>query len=300
MNKKLLSIALTAGLILPGVAATHANAETKPVNYKVCTASDKVVKFEKVNLQELVKKYNLPEIEKLIKEQQSKKQVNNNKETATNNKQASNSNSTNKKPADSNTEKPAKVAEQPTNQEKVAQPTNPEKPANSENVSKPSTQAPAAPEQPASNNENNPASNSENKPAENQSNSALNAYENKVVELTNQERAKQGLKPLQIDTKLSKMARDKSQDMKDKNYFDHQSPTYGSPFDMMKSYGISYSTAGENIAAGQKTPQDVVNAWMNSEGHRKNIMNSNFTHIGVGYVDGGAKGSYWTQEFIGK
>ncbi|WP_141603804.1 CAP domain-containing protein [Terrilactibacillus laevilacticus] len=278
MNKKLLSIALTAGLILPGVAATHANAETKPVNYKVCTASEKVVKFEKVNIHELIKKYNLPELEKLIKEQQSKKPVNHPKETTTNHKQESNSNSTHK-PADSNTKKPA-------------QPTNTEKPAKQDNVSKPSTQAPAPSKQ--------PASNSENKPAANQSNSALNAFENKVVELTNQQRAKQGLKPLQIDTKLSKMARDKSKDMKDKNYFDHQSPTYGSPFDMMKSYGISYSTAGENIAAGQKTPQDVVNAWMNSEGHRKNIMNSHFTHIGVGYVDGGAKGTYWTQEFIGK
>ncbi|SPT92496.1 YkwD protein [Bacillus subtilis] len=85
--------------------------------------------------------------------------------------------------------------------------------------------------------------------------------------------------------------------MKDKNYFDHQSPTYGSPFDMMKSFGISYKTAGENIAKGQKTPEEVVKAWMNSEGHRKNILNPNFTHIGVGYVE---SGSIWTQQFIGK
>lgn len=78
--------------------------------------------------------------------------------------------------------------------------------------------------------------------------SSVSAYEKKVVELTNAERQKQGLKPLQIDGTLSKSARAKSQDMKDKNYFDHQSPTYGSPFDMMKSFGISYKTAGENIA----------------------------------------------------
>ncbi|MCY8454754.1 CAP domain-containing protein [Bacillus spizizenii] len=123
------------------------------------------------------------------------------------------------------------------------------------------------------------------------------AYEKKVVELTNAERQKQGLKPLQIDETLSKSARAKSQDMKDKNYFDHQSPTYGSPFDMMKSFGISYKTAGENIAKGQKTPEEVVKAWMNSEGHRKNILNPNFTHIGVGYVE---SGSIWTQQFIGK
>ncbi|MCY8041521.1 CAP domain-containing protein [Bacillus spizizenii] len=127
--------------------------------------------------------------------------------------------------------------------------------------------------------------------------SSVSAYEKKVVELTNAERQKQGLKPLQIDETLSKSARAKSQDMKDKNYFDHQSPTYGSPFDMMKSFGISYKTAGENIAKGQKTPEEVVKAWMNSEGHRKNILNPNFTHIGVGYVE---SGNIWTQQFIGK
>jgi len=96
------------------------------------------------------------------------------------------------------------------------------------------------------------------------------------------------------------MARDKSADMRDHHYFSHQSPTYGSPFDMMKKYGISYTTAGENIAAGQTTPEEVVQAWMNSEGHRANILNPNYTAIGVGYVKGGSYGSYWTQDFIGK
>ncbi|MGQ9024554.1 CAP domain-containing protein [Bacillus licheniformis] len=127
--------------------------------------------------------------------------------------------------------------------------------------------------------------------------SSVSAYEKEVVELTNAERKKQGLKPLTLDEKLSKVARTKSQDMKDNNYFDHNSPTYGSPFDMMKKFGITYRTAGENIAKGQKTPQEVVKAWMNSEDHRKNIMNPNFTHIGVGYVK---DGNYWTQQFIGK
>lgn len=136
--------------------------------------------------------------------------------------------------------------------------------------------------------------------SQNTSNSQMNAFEKKVVDLTNQERAKAGLKPLKANNSvLSKMARDKSADMRDKNYFDHQSPTYGSPFDMMKKYGISFSTAGENIAAGQKTPEEVVNGWMNSPGHRANILNANFTTIGVGYVQGGSYGSYWTQEFIG-
>ncbi|WP_226642095.1 CAP domain-containing protein [Mesobacillus subterraneus] len=127
--------------------------------------------------------------------------------------------------------------------------------------------------------------------------SAVSAYEQKVVELTNQERAKNGLKPLALDTELSKVAREKSRDMQSKGYFSHTSPTYGSPFDMMKKFGISYRSAGENIAMGQRTPEEVVNAWMNSSGHRANILNSSYTHIGVGHV---ATGNYWTQMFIGK
>lgn len=125
----------------------------------------------------------------------------------------------------------------------------------------------------------------------------LNEFEQKVVELTNNERTAQGLSPLKVDTELSKVAREKSRDMAANDYFAHNSPTYGSPFDMMKQFGISYQTAGENIAKGQRTPEEVVNGWMNSEGHRKNIMNPDFTHIGVGYVE---QGNYWTQQFIGK
>lgn len=128
-------------------------------------------------------------------------------------------------------------------------------------------------------------------------NSAVSAYEQKVVELTNQERAKNGLKPLALDTELSKVAREKSRDMQSKGYFSHTSPTYGSPFDMMKKFGITYRSAGENIAMGQPTPEEVVKAWMNSEGHRANILNSSYTHIGVGHI---ASGNYWTQMFIGK
>lgn len=132
---------------------------------------------------------------------------------------------------------------------------------------------------------------------EEQATYSLNQFEKEVVTLTNQERAKYGLEPLQVDSKLSEVARLKSSDMQQKKYFSHTSPTYGSPFDMMKQFGITYRTAGENIAMGQRSPQEVVNAWMNSEGHRKNILNSNFTHIGVGHV---SSGNYWTQMFIGK
>ena len=125
--------------------------------------------------------------------------------------------------------------------------------------------------------------------------SDIDAIEAAVVELTNAERTKAGLQPLKTYTPLMASARTKSQDMKDKNYFSHTSPTYGSPFDQMKARGISYTAAGENIAKGQRTAEEVVTAWMNSEGHRANILNADYTHIGVGYVK---DGNIWTQQFI--
>ncbi len=127
--------------------------------------------------------------------------------------------------------------------------------------------------------------------------SAVLSYEQEVVRLVNEIRVKNGLKALAQDWELSRVARYKSQDMRDNRYFSHTSPVYGSPFQMMKSFGITYKSAGENIAKGQTTPQAVVNAWMNSSGHRANILNASYTHIGVGYV---ADGKYWTQMFIGK
>ena len=123
------------------------------------------------------------------------------------------------------------------------------------------------------------------------------SVEQEVLRLVNVERAKEGLSPLTMDWELSRVAKYKSQDMHDKNYFSHTSPTYGSPFDMMKQFGISYKAAGENIAKGQKSAAQVVDAWMNSSGHRANIMSTSYTHMGVGYV---ADGNYWTQMFIKK
>lgn len=125
---------------------------------------------------------------------------------------------------------------------------------------------------------------------------SVRAYEQEVIRLTNIERAKYGLKPLTEDWELSRVARYKSQDMHDRRYFDHNSPTYGTPFQMMKAFGLSYRSAGENIAMGYRTPQSVVTGLMNSSGHRANILNSSYTKIGVGYV---ADGNYWTQQFIG-
>jgi len=126
--------------------------------------------------------------------------------------------------------------------------------------------------------------------------SSVKSFEEQVIDLTNQQRRANGLSDLKANWELSRVARVKSQEMSDKKYFSHTSPSYGSPFDMIKKFGISYRSAGENIAMGQRTPKDVVNAWMNSAGHRANILNTSFKEIGVGYV---ASGNYWTQMFIG-
>lgn len=121
-------------------------------------------------------------------------------------------------------------------------------------------------------------------------------YEEEVIRLVNEIRQQNGLRPLTANWELSRVARYKSQDMKDKGYFSHTSPTYGSPFQMIRAFGLSFRTAGENIARGYSTPQAVVNGWMNSSGHRANILNASYTQIGVGYV---SQGNYWTQMFIG-
>jgi len=119
-------------------------------------------------------------------------------------------------------------------------------------------------------------------------------FPQQVLDLVNKERTKAGLKSLRMNDALSKMAMDKAKDMYHNNYFDHQSPTYGSPFDMMNAYGITYNTAAENIANGQRSPTEVMNAWMNSQGHRANILNGSFTDIGIAYYNG-----EWVQVFIG-
>ncbi len=126
-------------------------------------------------------------------------------------------------------------------------------------------------------------------------NTTISDFEQQVVNLTNAERTKAGLAPLKIYSPLMDVAEAKSLDMAKNNYFSHTSPTYGSPFDQIKAAGISYRAAGENIAQGQRTPQQVVQAWMDSPGHRQNIMNASYTHIGVGFVE---NGYYWTQQFV--
>lgn len=123
-------------------------------------------------------------------------------------------------------------------------------------------------------------------------------YAKQVLDLVNMERSKKGLSPLTLDASLNAVALAHSKDMANRNYFSHSSPEGKRMSDRLKAAGISYSAAGENIAAGQKTPEQVVKSWMNSEGHRKNILNASFKKMGLGYykVQGGY-GTYWTQVF---
>ncbi|MFX3623053.1 MAG: CAP domain-containing protein [Ectobacillus sp.] len=118
-----------------------------------------------------------------------------------------------------------------------------------------------------------------------------------VVRLTNEQRRRNGLSDLTVDITLANVAQTKAVDMANKGYFSHTSPTYGSPFTMMKSFGVTYTAAGENIAKGQRSAQQVVDDWMNSPGHRANILNANYTHIGVGHT---TNQNCWVQMFIRK
>jgi uncharacterized YkwD family protein/spore coat assembly protein SafA len=128
----------------------------------------------------------------------------------------------------------------------------------------------------------------------------IKRIEHTVIQLCNQERAKYGLPALRPDWEVSRVARHKSQDMRDRRYFAHQSPTYGSPFDMLRAYRVPFRSAAENIAMGQRNAQEVVRMWMNSAGHRQNILGRGYTHIGVGYAEGGSGRFYWTQIFISR
>ena len=153
------------------------------------------------------------------------------------------------------------------------------------------------------NNNNQDQDKDDNNQNDDNNSSNINGFSKEQVEvlnLVNKERKANGLKPLTLNKELSNVANIKSRDMIEKGYFDHTSPTYGSPFDMMKKFNISYNTAGENIAMGQKTPSEVMNSWMNSSGHRANILNSTYTELGVGIQKDSNGTIYWTQMFIGR
>lgn len=275
MKKRvLLSVAAATALTL-GVSSLDAQAATvQPSNIKVQNIQHSKVMMKQMSQQELQAFLQSMGVESLAQWQQGNFQPN----CYIPSQQPTENVVTEQPTAKPETQKPAE--QKPVEQKPAEEVQKPEaqKPAENNNTQKPAEQKPA-----------------EQKPAEEAK--SLSEFEQRVVELTNAERAKQGLPALKIDTELSKVARIKSEDMQKNNYFDHNSPTYGSPFDMMKKFGISYTSAGENIAQGQRTPEEVVQAWMNSAGHRANILNNGFTHIGVGYVE---SGNYWTQQFITK
>ena len=138
-------------------------------------------------------------------------------------------------------------------------------------------------------------------PSQPQTNGAvrLTTEEQRIVNLINQERTSRNLNPLSVDLDVTKVARVKAQDMVDNNYFNHYSPTYGSPFDMLKSFWIKFLHAGENLA-GNSSIDNAHQALMNSQGHRENILNPNFTHIGVGIKNSGKYGNIIVEMFISK
>ncbi len=143
-----------------------------------------------------------------------------------------------------------------------------------------------------------PTPEQQDQPKEEEQVNGLSAEEQQMLNLVNQERKSQGLQPLKANLELTKVARVKAKDMITNNYFSHQSPVYGSPFDMMKQFGISYRTAGENLA-GNQTVQKAHTALMNSEGHRANILKPAFTEVGIGIVSGGPYGKMFVQMFKG-
>ena len=130
-------------------------------------------------------------------------------------------------------------------------------------------------------------------------NTGLTQDEQETFNLVNAERQKEGLSALKIDNELQNVARTKAKDLVENNYFAHNSPTYGTPFEMMKNFGITYKTAGENIA-GNSSNSGAVKAWMNSEGHKANILNSSYNYTGLAVISSPKYGKIYVQMFIGK
>lgn len=133
----------------------------------------------------------------------------------------------------------------------------------------------------------------------NTSSNNLSSDELEVFNLINQQRANNGLSALKIDNEVQRVSRIKAQDLVDNNYFAHESPVYGTPFNMLKNFGITYKSAGENLA-GNSNNNAAVTAWMNSSGHRANILNSSYNYTGIGVVSSPKYGKIYVQMFIGK
>lgn len=128
---------------------------------------------------------------------------------------------------------------------------------------------------------------------------SLSSDEKEVFDLINKQRTQNGVSALKMDSEALNVARIKAKDMVDNNYFSHNSPIYGSPFQMLNSFKVTYKTAGENIA-GNSSNSGAVNAWMNSSGHKANILNSSFNYTGIGVVSSSKYGKIYVQIFLGK
>ncbi|EAX48069.1 Allergen V5/Tpx-1 family protein [Thermosinus carboxydivorans Nor1] len=168
-----------------------------------------------------------------------------------------------------------------------------------------SKETPAKTSAPPSNGVHTPSANqtqpTQTKPTQSQptSSASVAAEEQQAVALLNADRAKYGLPALKVNPQLTDLARRYAQDMINRGYFSHYNPEGQSPFDRMRAAGISYRYAGENLAINQNVASAEL-AFMNSPGHRANILSSNYTEVGIG-VRHDANGSvYVVQEFIGK
>ena len=161
----------------------------------------------------------------------------------------------------------------------------PEVPEEPETPDIPENPAPEVPEEPET-------------PGETEdTNSGLSQFQQEVVNLVNEERAKAGLNALTVDMDVTAAAQARSKEQV--TSFSHTRPDGTKCFTALAEQGVTYRSAGENIAFGQRTPKEVMNAWMNSEGHRANILSKNFTSIGVGLYESSNGTLYWTQMFIG-
>ena len=128
---------------------------------------------------------------------------------------------------------------------------------------------------------------------------SLTNDESELLTLINNERKKNNLTPLIIDENLQNVARLKAKDLVENNYFSHTSPTYGSPFEMLKNHNITYKIASENIA-GNPSLSGALDSWISSESHKNNILNNDYNYTGIAVVDSIAYGKVIVELFIGK
>jgi uncharacterized YkwD family protein len=307
MKKKVLALALAAALGLSSTSAFAATTNCTTVttkydinnilkNYSVQTNKSNVT--YKVTINGKTVDINSIDLNSLLTKAQTTEQKN----TATKPvaQKPATTQTTAQKPATTQTTTQKPATAKPAEQKPATTQTPVQKPATTQTTTQKPATTQTTTQKPATTTQTTTQKPATTAPAQTNTTNAstsVSAYEQKVVELVNVERAKAGLPALKLDTAMSSVARTKSQDMASNNYFAHQSPTYGSAGDMLTRFGIKWSAWGENIAYGQKTPEAVVTAWMNSAGHRANIMSSNYSRIGVGYVTNANGTPYWTQMF---